>query len=131
MLLRLGRHRVPRQLAFCLAEGAVGVLPQAHGRRWRPHVPVAHLAGNTLLWTPGNGNLRDVTVNMLWLLGTSTCILRSLPFFFSKPAQPAFEPVQMPVATAMAMPLAAMVYDVPIVPATPFPMQPLSFAPLM
>ena len=33
----------------------------------------------------------------------------------------------MPVATAMApVPLAAMMYDAPIVPATPLPMQPLS-----
>mgnify|MGYP007078094756 CR=1 FL=1 len=48
----------------------------------------------------------------------------------SKP-QPALEPVQMPVATAMAVPLAAMMYDAPIVPATPLPMQPLSFTPLV
>ena len=48
-----------------------------------------------------------------------------------KPAQPAFEPVQTPMATAMAVPLAAMMPHAPIVPATPLPMQPLLFAPLM
>ena len=35
--------------------------------------------------------------------------------------QSALEQVQMPVATAMAVPLAAMMYDALIVPATPLP----------
>ena len=47
-----------------------------------------------------------------------------------QPAQPALEPMQMPVATAMALPLANMMPLVPLVPATPLPMQPLLFAPL-
>ena len=46
-------------------------------------------------------------------------------------AQPAFEPVQTPMATAMAVPLAAMMPHAPIACATPLPMQPLLFAPLM
>ena len=49
----------------------------------------------------------------------------------AKPAQPALEPAQMPMATAMAVPLACMMFNAPIVPATPLPMQPLSFAPHM
>ena len=49
----------------------------------------------------------------------------------AKPAQPALEPaMQMPVATAVAVPLASMMPQLPIVPATPFPMQPL-FPPLV
>ena len=42
----------------------------------------------------------------------------------AKPAQPALEPVQTPlVATTVAVPLASMMPQLPIVPATPFPMQ--------
>jgi hypothetical protein len=43
-----------------------------------------HFAANTLLSTPGNGDFWDQTMNLLWLSGTSTCIFRSLPVFFSK-----------------------------------------------
>jgi hypothetical protein len=48
----------------------------------------AHLAEYILLLTPGKGDLMDVTMNVLWLSGTSTCICRSLPFLFSNPALP-------------------------------------------
>ena len=43
----------------------------------------AHLAGKTLLSTPGKGILAGATVYMLWLPGTLTCILRMLPWSLS------------------------------------------------
>ena len=46
------------------------------------------------------------------------------------PAEPEVEPVEMPVATGMAMPVLSMMQHIPIVPATPLPMQPL-FPPLV
>jgi hypothetical protein len=47
-----------------------------------------HLAGNTLSSIPGKGTFRDVTMNLLWVPGTSTCIFRSLPVSFSNLALP-------------------------------------------
>jgi hypothetical protein len=49
----------------------------------------AHLAGNTLLSTLGKGDLAEMTMNLVWLSGTFTCIFRSLPLFFSNLALPA------------------------------------------
>jgi hypothetical protein len=43
----------------------------------------AHLEEKILLSTPGKGIFVDVTMNVVWLSGTSTCIFRSLPFFLS------------------------------------------------
>jgi hypothetical protein len=48
----------------------------------------------------------------------------------AKPAEPEVEPVEMPVATAMAVHVLCMHPQLPIVPATPLPMQPL-FPPLV
>ena len=47
------------------------------------------------------------------------------------PAQPVLEPVQTPVTTAMAIPIAAMVPWAPIAAGTPLPMQPMCFSPLL
>ena len=44
--------------------------------------------------------------------------------------QPCTEPVQTPMATAIAVPMDAMLPYAPIVAATPLPMQPLCFPPL-
>ena len=56
---------------------------------------------------------------------------RAKPHVPAQPAQPVLEPVQRPVATAMALPIAAMHPYAPIVAVTPLPMQPLCFAPLL
>ena len=50
---------------------------------------------------------------------------RAKPSVPAQCTQPVFQP------TAMAVPILGMLPQLPIVPATPLPMQPLSFAPLM
>ncbi len=47
------------------------------------------------------------------------------------PAQPVLEPVQTPLTTAMAIPIAAMVPWAPIAAGTPLPMQPMCLSPLL
>ena len=56
---------------------------------------------------------------------------RAKPAKLSVPAQLAFEPVQSPVATAMAVPVPFWVQNAPVVAVTALPMQPLCSAPLL